>query len=412
MVTAHTIPFGEPVSWDPTTWGALVQGRSSILFAVLAGVSVALMTGGTAGVFGDRLREARTRLLVRAVLIFALGTALTIISSQIAIVLQVYAVLLVAVLPLLRWSVRRLLVLACILAVVSPVVNVYGAYGIDVWGGQHGEVAALFVGGVYPAVVWLTFTVVGLLVGRLDLSSVWVAARLLLVGVLLAVVGYAAGWATDGGAGGRRSFRAGSSPSGATGSGESKEVGFRLGTEPPDAGPPGTPVQGEDVDLSGRSCLRTPDDTIRCGALGDETPFGEAEWERPGLEELLGAAPHSATTFEVLGSGGFALAVLALCLLAPRGLRAVLYPVRAVGTVPLTLYVAHVVFFEVVGDRLGDHDREMFLAQAVVALAFASLWSRWRGQGPVEQLIATVARRTAETAPADRPAAQPGRPVG
>lgn len=45
MFTAHTIGGG-PAFWNhPSTWMGLVNGRSSILFALLAGVSLGIMSG-------------------------------------------------------------------------------------------------------------------------------------------------------------------------------------------------------------------------------------------------------------------------------------------------------------------------------------------------------------------------------
>jgi uncharacterized membrane protein len=71
MFGAHIL-MTEELGWDPSTWAGIVHGRSSILFATLAGVSVALMTGGSQPYDGERLRDARTRLLVRAVLLMAI----------------------------------------------------------------------------------------------------------------------------------------------------------------------------------------------------------------------------------------------------------------------------------------------------------------------------------------------------
>lgn len=46
MLAAHLLWLGS-LSWtEPSTWGAIVNGRSSILFATLAGVSLGLSTGG------------------------------------------------------------------------------------------------------------------------------------------------------------------------------------------------------------------------------------------------------------------------------------------------------------------------------------------------------------------------------
>ena len=47
MFGAHLLVTDDLVWVDPSTWTGLVDGRSSVLFALLAGVSVALLTGRT-----------------------------------------------------------------------------------------------------------------------------------------------------------------------------------------------------------------------------------------------------------------------------------------------------------------------------------------------------------------------------
>lgn len=347
MIGAHTLHTSHDLGWDPSTWDALVHGRPSILFAVLAGVSAALMTGGAHRFTGPTLRDARTRLLARAVTIFALGIAIVLAFGAAGNILPVYAILLVAVLPVLRWSTRRLALLAVALLVVTPVLLAFAHHGITNRDRGTSEVAEYFVTGPYPALVWVTFTVLGLLVGRLDLTSAKTAVRLTLTGALLACVGYTAGWATT---------RLGSARG---------WVGDGRGALP--VGPP--PGGGEDV---------------------PETPARSFD-----LTQLLGAEPHTATTSEVIGSGGVALLVLGLCLLAPRGVRAVLYPLRAAGTMPLTIYLLHYVGTMPIEEHLREHGTAYFAGQVVVGLTAASLWLRWRRQGPLEQMVAAVARKTA-----------------
>lgn len=59
MMAAHFMLSTTPELLNPTTWGGLVNGRSSILFATLAGVSLALTTGRTTPPTGDDLIAAR-----------------------------------------------------------------------------------------------------------------------------------------------------------------------------------------------------------------------------------------------------------------------------------------------------------------------------------------------------------------
>lgn len=74
MVGAHLLVTDDLVAADPSTWTGLIDGRSSVLFALLAGVSVALPTGCTTPPDGEALVRARLVLLTRAVLVFATGS--------------------------------------------------------------------------------------------------------------------------------------------------------------------------------------------------------------------------------------------------------------------------------------------------------------------------------------------------
>src|SRR3954447_13365633 len=118
MLGAHFAGVPGDVDASPSSWLGVVHGRSSILFAVLAGVSVALLTGRTVAPAGRDLVRARTRLLVRAAWVFGIGVALAALDT-VDVILGVYGVLFVLALPFLRWSPRRLLLAAGVLAVLT-----------------------------------------------------------------------------------------------------------------------------------------------------------------------------------------------------------------------------------------------------------------------------------------------------
>ncbi len=113
MFAAH-MRLGGDLHPDPSSWAAVVDGRSSILFATLAGVSVALLSGRSHPPEGLDLARVRLRILVRALWVFAIGWFLELLDTFVAVILGVYAVLFLLVLPFLRWPVRRLLALAAI----------------------------------------------------------------------------------------------------------------------------------------------------------------------------------------------------------------------------------------------------------------------------------------------------------
>ncbi|WP_026122766.1 heparan-alpha-glucosaminide N-acetyltransferase domain-containing protein, partial [Nocardiopsis halotolerans] len=89
----------EDYAWDVH---GVVRGNSSALFAFLAGVSLAMMTGRTRPVAGDPLRAAVVRILTRAVLIGVLGLGLDLLGVPVAVILTYYAGFFVLALPLLR----------------------------------------------------------------------------------------------------------------------------------------------------------------------------------------------------------------------------------------------------------------------------------------------------------------------
>jgi len=332
MYGAH-VGLTESFDWsEPGTWLDVVNGRSSILFALLAGVSIAIISGGTRPLDRAQLGRARVRVTVRAALIFLLGAWLVWLDSGIAVILPVYAVLFLLALPVLRWRARSLFLLAALVGLLSPVVSVV-ALGLT---RGDGAVIELLFTGHYPAVIWFTFLLVGLGVGRLDLRATEVRVALVGVGTALAVLGYGAGSIAEGIA--------------VTG-----------------------PVQRFDFTL------------------------------------LATVEPHSGSQFEVVGSTGFALAVLGLCLLAPSALRWALYPLAAVGSMALTAYTVHVVIVAQIGrSAFSQPDNGLYLAFIFGALVACSIWTLLLGRGPLERVL-TWASRTAARERRVTPATPPRR---
>src|SRR3712207_3333706 len=275
MFGAHVGVVADDVGLSPATWSGVVNGRSSILFAVLAGISLALMSGRTVPVGGDDLVSARTRILVRAAWVFAIGGALEALGTDIDVILGVYAILFVLAVPFLRWRPQRLFAAAAVLAVVTPPVDLALAHLVDANDAGDAPFVSLAVTGAYPALIWWTFILVGLGIGRCDLAAAGVRMRLLGAGATLALVGYGGGWLSS-----------------------------QVWTD------------GRAIDGDGFS-------------------------ERPDAWDpmwLTGAAPHSGTTFEILGSVGVALVVVAVCLVVAERLPALVFPLAAVGALALTVY--------------------------------------------------------------------------
>jgi uncharacterized protein len=315
MYGAH-VGVTEPLVFgEPATWLDVVNGRSSILFALLAGVSIAIISGRTRPVDGGALTAARIRILVRAALVFGIGVYLIWLDTRIAVILPVYAVLFVAAIPVLRWRPRSLFVAAGILSIVSPIIAAITTIAVP----TADPVVDLLVTGHYPAVIWIVFVLVGLGVGRLDLTGRVVQLRLLAVGTVLAVAGYGLGVAAN------RAVLASTTP-------VPLDIGMLATTE-----------------------------------------------------------PHSGSPFEVVGSAGFALGVLALCLLAAGRAPKLLFPLAAVGSMALSAYTAHVVIVAAIGESaFTQNDNGLYLAFVAGALVLCTAWALLVGRGPLERVLTWV----------------------
>ncbi|MEI5102532.1 DUF418 domain-containing protein [Streptomyces sp. PmtG] len=356
MYAAHVGP-------DPATTGGalgflmeLAHGRSSALFAFLAGFSLALMTGRRVPKTGRAGRQAVAKVVIRAVVLLALGTALTMSGTPVEVILAFYGLYFLLALPLYRLSARTLAEIAVVAALVLPQLlflllrAVYddgalggGSTGPWAWPRTADGPVSLLLTGSYPALSWLPFVIAGMAVARLDLADAAVRVRLAATGAGLAVLGYGGSWLALHHLPG---------------------VAHALGG----AGWP---------DGNG----------MRTAWWSDVAGWPEKDtwgW-------LFVASPHSETTLSIVANTGVAIAVLALCLIAvdalPR-LRRPAGPVIAVGTMSLTAYVLHILAIRFLGvDELPGPTVYTLLGFVVGVTAFAALWSRLFRRGPLEWLL-------------------------
>ncbi|MGU3409913.1 heparan-alpha-glucosaminide N-acetyltransferase domain-containing protein [Microbacterium sp. M1A1_1b] len=331
MVAAHVGGIADQLDWsDPSSWSALVNGRSSSLFAVLAGVSVGLVSGRQHPPGPPEISRVRRRLAVRAAVIVLIGLVLMGLGTPVYVILPTYGALFLLVLPALRWRRRSLLVAAGTCALVSApaaiaIVPLYagaGTFGVQ-------------LGLVYPVVTFLTFVLVGLAVARSGLEARGTQVALLASGAVVAATAYV--------------------------------VGSIAAPVPVDAGDafPGVPFvpQGSSVGQGFAQVFLSPRD-------------------------------HSGSIVDVVGSTGVAVAVIALCTLLVDGrgrvAERIATPLSAVGSMPLTVYALHLVVIAALpGLPQSAATWWWFVFGAVVV---AVLWQRFLGRGPAERLVARIAR--------------------
>lgn len=343
MMAVHVLPATDAAG--ELSWAhELARGRASAAFAVLAGVAIALSTGGATPPQGRRRAGAAAGLLVRCVLIGLLGLGLGEADSGLAIILVYYALLFGLAAPLLGLAWPPLAALAVGVAVLVPAWSHVVRAGLPPLRGPSPSLAdltdlprlltELTLTGYYPALAWVSYLAAGLAVGRLDLRSPAVARRLLLVGACLAV--------------------------------SAQLVSALLVDHAIDAG----------------ELRATAADEVRYGT----TPTLSWWW-------LTLAEPHSGTTLDLAATTGSALLLLGAGLLLTPHVRKAILPLAWVGGMTLTLYALHVL---AVAYELGPDDpQQRYATHVVAAFVIAAGWRSWWPRGPLEQLVSWPSRATA-----------------
>ncbi|WP_408641850.1 heparan-alpha-glucosaminide N-acetyltransferase domain-containing protein [Saccharopolyspora oryzae] len=292
------IHFGVPfLTGDAEVWVAqFSSGRSTALFTLLAGVSLALLSGRTTPPTGDALRQARLRITLRAVLLLVLGILLAKATEAtgflLTVIIPFYGLYFLLAVPFIRLRARGLLIAAAVTALVGPQVS----FVLRTWIAGDTPMAWLVTAvntvdpghliakagvfdllllGFYPTFSYLPLVLLGMAVGRLDLRSTKVRCWLAVAGLAVSI----AGWRVS---------------------------EWLLQTF--DGEPPG-PTEGT-------------------------VPIEHPHW-------LLATTAHSGTTFELLDSGGIALVILAVCLMLTDRVGKLFKPLAAAGSMALTLYALH-----------------------------------------------------------------------
>jgi hypothetical protein len=219
---------------------------------------------------------------------------------------------------------------------------------VDLVGDPSGTLTELLVTGEYPVLVWAAYMCAGIAIGRMRLSSLKIATTLLTVGTALAAGAAALSAWLLGPLGGLAQIQ-------------------------------GAGTAHDDVPVA---------EILAFGADG-VTPTTTVWW-------LAVRAPHTGTPMDVLHTTGTAVALLGALLLlghltAPalgKMITAALAPLAAAGSMPLTLYTAHVVFMS---SPLDVFDAVPgYVVQVVTAMLVALAWRQAVGRGPLESLANVV----------------------
>ncbi|MFI9754175.1 DUF418 domain-containing protein [Streptomyces collinus] len=360
MYIVHIAPMPSAANNLGSWVYSLAEGRSSALFATLAGFSLMLIAGRLEPKTGLAGRQAKARIAIRAVILLALGTVLAMEYGDI-IILAYYGVYFLLALLVVRLSAKTLAIIAAGIALVMPQL----AFVLKMWLSDSVQqsinaydpleklstvgVLDLLLTGLYPTITWMAFVIAGMALARLDLTAATVQRRLAALGASLTVGAY--GLATLlGGTSAVLSFGGGGGPSSGSGAGS---MGSGSGAGSMGSGS-GGPVQS--------------------------------------ASDLLGAVSHTGTTLDTIGCLGVAILVIVGATVAidrlPR-LRRLAKPVIAVGTMSLTAYVGHFLA-QSAWPASGAGTTKSWvpvLTYILGAIVFAAIWSRFFRRGPLEYLL-------------------------
>jgi hypothetical protein len=360
MMATHLLPtFESDAALTPTWIGLTVSGRAAALFAVLAGIGLALSTGKQRPLEGSALSAARRGIALRALVIAVVGLALGGLDVNVAVILVHYAALFLCILPFMGLRLKALCAWAAGWILASPVIAFLlrpwlmaadpplqlnhnpGWEDLSTPGQLLGD---LFLTGYYPVFQWIAYLLVGLILGRLALSAAVVPVLLLAGGTAVAAFAKVLGTAAMEEWGGRPALQA-------------------LLTDP-----------------------NYPLDSLLQVNLAGVRQEGSWWW-------LAGSAPHSGTTLDLLHTSGVAAAVVGLCLLIGRLGQwldlDLLLPLRGAGAMTLTLYTAHVCVvasFHLKPLPAGWTEDGMYVAHAALAVLIGMVFAVLKWRGPLEWL--------------------------
>lgn len=185
MFVAHVLPDGSSES--------IADGRSSVLFATLAGVSLGLITGGSAPAPRGSRADLVRSVALRGIFLVVLGLLLWTLDSGIAVILDYYGIFFLVLLPVL--FAPRPVLLALALAFASVGTLLLAAAPDDPRQLVGGQLllwlpSEWFVTGYYPGLLWLGYLLVGLAAARSELRRTRTQVVLLVAGAVASVAGY------------------------------------------------------------------------------------------------------------------------------------------------------------------------------------------------------------------------------
>ncbi len=422
MFWAHAT-FIAPTSYWEQILNEIPKGRSALLFAFLAGISLAILSGRNVPYTGTAMQTAKLRIVGRSIALFFITALLYLLEHNIAIILGYYAIWFLIGILFLELRVKTLLISASLLALIGPQVvqllvwaNLALQLGLDSGDATGQLFTTAFITGMYPGLSYLAVVIFGLAVGRMNLRSQLVQLRLIIAGVLIAAVAYGVSW------GATHTFaKTPDTEMAYAASGEGiAQTGGMLGEKVSEV-PAGfessyinnlnDPVSLEILKTTREHMLQelnavekminygtemSTDDfyyNLSLDTLSNPTSLKTMaddpaqEIIAPELYTFFTSDPHTNTSFEILGALGISLTLLGLLLRAERYVRILLQPLAVLGSMSLTAYVSHIVLLSLFPDTFNNAEVSGFFWLLLALIPPCFILSFWVQKGPLEFLL-------------------------
>jgi uncharacterized membrane protein YeiB len=278
----------------------------------------------------------------------------------------------------------------------------------------------LVFNGGYPLLPVFAFFLVGMWLGRKNLGDLHLRRRIGAVGLAMTIAATGAGWATQ-------SHRPSRSPgaleaqlgaliaSGLSVQEAAAKLGLNASGGPggpggPGAQPPGDAPAGQAP--GGGAFAGAPPG----GAPSGPPPGGAPTGQPPGSPgQGPGAGPaaadptgwtwldqtgHSNMPVWMIAATGFALAIVAACLMLADRFRRITMPIVFAGQLALTLYLGHIALLRWPLKRWPYHLGAGGVVAAIfggfiAAMLLSTAWRRWFAQGPLESLLRLAGKAAA-----------------
>lgn len=397
MATHLWIGFGVGGGETPVFVDA-ISGKAAALFAVLAGAGIALTTNRALA--EGRVSAARLAVFGRGLALVVIGLTLGLAPGIILVILVYYGLTFWLAVPVLRWHSGVLLAVAGVWAFVWPILSALlrgpEVDRLEVGSASWFDLAdpvvflrGVFVSGAYPALTWIVYVMVGIVVGRLviaarDTGTVRaLGIRLAAIGTMVSAGVFATAMLIAGPLGGLAAYAA--------------DTGTSSG------------IARDDYFVSSYG-----------------VPTDDSWWL------LASPAPHSGSFPDLAITAGLAVAVIGALLVVGQTLgrvgERVLGPVLAAGGAPLTVYTLHVIVAAFAAalampDGYLESGEQpwwfvsgwIWLVHIVGALLVGTGLMLARSRGPLERFVGWTGRSFAQQAgdrPPGPPSGGPPRPLG